>query len=143
MDLTHEGYRYKLIEIQTEELEELNPEEKFSDSDRYILDCRNIKPEDILSKLTAFYHQIKCSKVSFVWINCSEGKFLEIKERLVKLLAENNELSRGLGNHAVLKLTTQDRTTPVMDTLKISIDVLNFGKSSLDDKYQEDFFQNL
>ena len=95
MDLTHEGYRYKLIEVQTEEVEEMNSEEKFSDSDKYILDCRNIKPEDILSKLTAFYHQIKRSKVSYVWINCSEGKFLEIKERLVKLLAENNELSRG------------------------------------------------
>lgn len=132
MDLTHEGYRYKLIEVQTEEVEEMNSEEKFSDSDRYILDCRNIKPEDILSKLTAFYHQIKRSKVSYVWINCSEGKFLEIKERLVKLLAENNELSRGLRNHAILKLTTQDHTTPVMDALKISIDVLNFGKSLLD-----------
>ncbi|XP_022785096.1 uncharacterized protein LOC111325533 [Stylophora pistillata] len=130
MDLTDEGHRYKLIKVQAEDLEDLNSEEKFTESDRYILDCRNIKPTDILSKLTEFYRQIKRSKVSHVWINSSEGEFLEIKERLVKLLAENGELSPS-GNHAILKLTKQDHTVRDTDALKIGIDVLNFGKSLL------------
>lgn len=128
MELTHEGRRYKSIVLTATDL--ASPE-RLSECDRYIiLDCRTLQPEDILKDLPSFCRLIQQSKVSHVWINCRRGKFIEIKERLGKILKENGQVSEG--NHAILKLSTQDQSVPVSDALKTSIDVMNFGKSLLD-----------
>ena len=131
MELTEEGHRYKSIVV-TAPIADLHSTEMFSECDRYILDCRTLQPEDISYDIPSLCQLIQHSKVSHVWLNCRHGKFLEIKERLGKILKENGQLSQG--NHAILKLTTQDRAVPVSDALKTGIDVMNFGKSLLDIK---------
>ncbi|KAJ7353935.1 hypothetical protein OS493_031075 [Desmophyllum pertusum] len=131
MELTHEGHHYKSIVLTAMDQADLASNEKFSDCDRYILDCRTLKTEDILTDLPSFSQLVQHSKVSHVWINCRSGKFLEIKERLGKLLKENGEVS-SQNNHAILKLSTQGQSVPVSDALKTGIDVLNFGKNLLD-----------
>lgn len=131
MELTHEGHHYKSIVLTAMDLADLASKERFSDCDRYIIDCRTIKPEDILTDLPSFCQLVQHSKVSHVLINCRSGKFLEIKERLGKLLKENGEVS-SQNNHAILKLSAQGQSVPVSDALKTGIDVLNFGKNLLD-----------
>ena len=129
MELNHEGYRYKSIVVT--KIGDLASTETFSDCDRYILDCRTTQPEHILAELTSLCTLVQRSKVSQVWINCDHGRFLEIKERLSKILQENGEKSEDT-HHAILKLTTQDQSVPVSDALKTGIDVLNFGNNLRD-----------
>lgn len=128
MELNHEGHRYKSIVVTG--IADLASTEAFSDCDRYILDCRTVQPEHILAELTSFSRLIRYSKVLHVWINCRHGRFLEIKERLGKMLKESGEGSQK--SHAILKLTTHDQSVPVSDALKTSIDVLSFGNNLLD-----------
>lgn len=123
MELKHEEYRYKSIVVTG--ISDLTCNEAFNDCDRYILDCRTIQPEHILTELTSLSQFIQHSKVSHVWLNCGYGRFLEIKERLGKILKESKD-------HAILKLTTYDQSVPVSDALKTSIDVLNFGNNLRD-----------
>ena len=129
MELNHEGHRFKLIVVTG--IADLASTEEFSNCDRYILDCRTIQPEHILTELASLCQFIQQSKVSHVWINCGHGRFLEIKERLAKMLKENDEKSQDT-HHAILKLTTHDQSVPASDALKTSIDVLNFGNNVLD-----------
>ena len=129
MELNHEGYRYEAIVVTG--IANLAATEEFSEYDRYILDCRTIQPEQILTELTLFCDIIQHSKVSHVWINCGHGRFLEIKERLGKMLKENGTESQDT-HHAILKLTTRDQSVPVADALKTGVDVLNFGNNLLD-----------
>lgn len=129
MELNHGGYRYKSIVVTG--IADLASTEAFSDCNRYILDCRTLQPDQILTELTSLCQFIQHSKVSHVWINCGHGRFLEIKERLGKILKENGTESEDT-HHAILKLTTRDQSVPVADALKTSIDVLNFGNNLLD-----------
>lgn len=128
MELTLEGRHYKSIVVAA--LADLASTETFSECDTYILDCRTLQPEDILTDLLSLCRLIQNAKVSHVLLNCRRGKFIEIKERLGKILKENGQVSQG--NHAILKLSTQDQSVPVSDALKTGIDVMNFGKSLLD-----------
>ncbi|KAL9964292.1 hypothetical protein ACROYT_G027913 [Oculina patagonica] len=128
MELTHEGRRYKSVVVAA--LADLASTETFTEYDRYILDCRTLQPEVILANLPSLCRLLQHAKVSHVLINCRRGKFIEIKERLGKIFKENGQVSQG--NHAILKLSTQEQSVPVSDALKTGIDVMNFGKSLLD-----------
>lgn len=132
MELTYEGKRYKSIVISAMD-SILEDNVNFSeDGTKYIIDYRTVKPENIVTKLTLFCQLIRSSKVSYVWLNCSQAKFLEIKERLRKLLKESGDTTAMSTDLTILKLSTHEQSLPNDEALKLSIDVLNVGKSLLD-----------
>ena len=130
MELTYHGKRYKLITAST--VDSISFDDFSDDGSKYIIDCRTVKPEDIISKLPSLCQLIQETNVSYAWLNCSWAKFLEIKERLRKLLTENGDMSAPSRDLTILKLTTHDQAVSEAEALKICTDVLLFGKNLLD-----------
>ena len=131
MELTHKGKCYKLIVV-SEILCSILEDGISNEDCRYIIDCRTAEVDDIITKLTTFCQLIQSPNVSFVWLNCSSAKFFEIKERLRKLLtAENGDISGLSRDLTLLKLSTHEQSLAAAEALKISIDVLSFGKNLL------------
>lgn len=134
MELSHDGKCHKLITVSSD-ISSIC-EADFKDSGTlyagYIIDCRTAKAEDIIIKLANFCQLIKNPKVSFAWLNCTFSKFLEIKERLTKLLKENGEVSLPTRNSTIMKLSSHDPLKSGAEALRTSIDLLSFGKNLLD-----------
>ena len=134
MELSHDGKRYKLITVSID-ISSIC-EEDFKDSGTlyagYIIDCRTVKAEDITIKLANFCQLIQNPKVSFAWLNCTFSKFLEIKERLTKLLKENGEVSLPTRNSTIMKLSSYDPLKSDAEALGTSNDLLSFSKNLLD-----------
>ena len=130
MELSYSGKSYKLIVLSSDRF---NSAKNLTDrGSKYIIDCRTVKPDDIVNHLKPFCELIQEPQVSFVWLNCVLGKFLEIKGRLRKNLAENNHISRATSDLVIFKLTTHTHEVSEEEALKVSYDVLNFGKNLLD-----------
>ena len=129
MELSYSGKSYKLIVLSSDRFN--SAKNLTDDGSRYIIDCRTVKPGGIVTNLEPFCELIQEPEVSFVWLNCVLGKFLEIKERLRKNLAENNHISGTSSDIFMLKLTTHSHEVPEAEALKVSCDVLNFGKNLL------------
>ena len=129
MELMHEGTNYKLILVSA--MDSISSDDFSDDEARYIIDCRSVKPENIITNLSPFCQLIQNSKVWYSWLNCSWAKFLEIKERLRKRLTEESDDSTLSRDLTILKLTTHDQSMDAADALVISIDVVNFGKTLL------------
>lgn len=130
MELSYPGKSYKLIVLSSDRF---NSAKNLTDrGSKYIIDCRTVKPDDIVNNLKPFCELIQEPQVSFVWLNCVLGKFLEIKGRLRKNLAENNHISRATSDLVIFKLTTHTHEVSEEEALKVSCDVLNFGKNLLD-----------
>lgn len=134
MELSHDGKRYKLLTVSSDIISIC--EADFEDSGTlyagYIIDCRTVKAEDIIIKLANFCQLIQNPKVSSAWLNCPFSKFLEIKERLTKLLKDNGEVSSPTINCTIMKLSTHDPLKSGAEALRTSIDLLSFGKNLLD-----------
>lgn len=134
MELSHDGKCYKLITVSSDisSICEADFKDSGTQYAGYIIDCRTAKAEDIIIKLANFCQLIKNPKVSFAWLNCTFSKFLEIKERLTKLLKENGEVSLPTRNSTIMKLSSHDPLKSGAEALRTSIDLLNFGKNLLD-----------
>lgn len=130
MELTHDGKRYKLIT--TPAVDSISFEDFSEDGTKCIIDCRTVKPEDIICKLPSLCQLIQETNVSYTWLNCSWAKFLEIKGRLLTLLTENSDMSALSRDLTILKLTKHDQAVSEAEALKISSDILLFGKNLLD-----------
>lgn len=121
MELTYEGEPYKVIAVR--ELSSVCQDE-FSDDKGCVLDCRAVKIHDILSTLPAFCELLQNPKVTFIWLNCSSSKFLELKERLKRHLMDKSACN---DIHSyIVKLTTQTQSMPDKDALKTSVDIFKF-----------------
>ena len=130
MELCYSGKSYKLIVLSSDRFS--SAKDLTNRGFEYIIDCRTVKANGIVNNLKPFCELIQEPQVSFVWLNCVLGKFLEIKERLRKNLAENNHISGTTGDLVILKLTTHTHEVSEEEALKVSCDVLNFGKHLLD-----------
>lgn len=130
MELTCEGKSYKLIVLSSSDFN--SAKDLIEGGTKYVIDCRAVKPKEIVNKLQSFCELIYETTVSYVWLNCPFNRFLEIKGRLRSILAKDKDFTKVTSDLLLLKLTTHGQEVSEDKALKISNDVLNFGQNLLD-----------